>query len=88
MFQLVSSVNDSQFKSELEGFDWLKGKMLNNIGNPKAKTHYKHRDSFYVYTWVKTDEAMIMVLSNMTLQVILNENYRREQKMFDCLNFF
>lgn len=88
MFQLVSSVNDSQFKSELEGFDWLKGKMLINIGNPKAKTPYKHRDSFYVYTWVKTDEAMIMVLSNMTLQVILNENYRREQKMFDCLNFF
>lgn len=62
--------DESRLGTYLQTLDWFEDKLGGMGVNITERTAYNRRKLTYLYTWVHTDEAMIMLLSNMTLQVI------------------
>lgn len=72
-----NEVEDANLDMELQKFYEFEG-LLKKNGLFTPETTYCQRRTTYVYTWMQTDQAIVMLLSNNTIQVSF-DNYCESQ---------
>lgn len=79
--QVEAAPIETGVKENLEQFHILKRQMHQASGAFQAETSYDRSKTPHLYMWFQTNEAMVMLLSNCTLQVNI-------QNTFQPLSFF